>query len=308
VLPQSLADFARAIFPTIPVSPRLRVHELLSPAHRHALEDMRLHLPQLTQAFDLYLRFGGLPAAVAEAVAGRAQPSPATMRIITDSLVREVQRRGAGESAAHSMLERVARSLGSRVSWNALAEDMDVPLGSQGGTRRRAPSGRTVRDYVEFLAAGYLVMVLYAWKADLAGSDLAREKKLYFGDPLLYRASLDHAGLREDLPALAENVLALALLRRYEPIPQQYRGFVEPTSIHLWRSRRGGEIDFVAGDRQQVDVIEVKYQDRVDHRVFNGLRAAFPGRAIVVASKAELDLLDDRTALVPASLLAWSLG
>jgi predicted AAA+ superfamily ATPase len=308
VLPQSFGDFARALFPTIPASPRLLVREVLAPAHRDVLDQGRLHLPQLTQAFGLYLRFGGLPAAVAEAVAGRATPSPQTMRIIDDSLVREVMRKGAGEAAAQAMLERIARSLGSRVSWTALAEDMDVPLGTVGRTRRGPPTGRTVRDYVEFLAAGYLVMVLYAWKADLTGSDLAREKKLYFGDPLLYWAALDHAGLREDVPALVENALALALLRRYEPIVQQYRGFVEPTTVHLWRSKRGGEIDFLAGSRREFDLVEVKYQDRVDRRILNGLRAAFPGRPAIVASRGELALVDEHSALVPAPLLAWVLG
>jgi predicted AAA+ superfamily ATPase len=308
VLPQSFADFSRALFPTIPASPCLRAGELPAPSHRHVLDEIRMHLPQLTQAFDLYLRFGGLPAAVAEAVAGRQSPSQQTMRIIHDSLVREVQRRGAGEVAAQAMLECIARALGSRVSWTALAEDMGVPLGMSSRARRGPPSGTTVRDYVEFLAAGYLVMVLYAWKADLAGNDLAREKKLYLGDPLLYWASLDHVGLGENVPALAENAIAIALLRRYEPAAQLYRGFVEPGAVHLWRSRRGGEIDFLAGSRREVDAVEVRYHDRVDRRVFSGLRTAFPGRPAIVASKTELEVLDERSALVPAPVLAWALG
>lgn len=305
VLPQSFAAFARAISPAIPLSPQLRAGELLLATHRDLLADTRMYVQELTQAFDLYLRFGGLPAAVAEAVAGRAEPSAQTMRIITDSLVREVQRRGAAEAAAYAMLERIARSLGSRVSWAALAEDMDVPMGTG---RLGHPSVRTVRDYVEFMAAGYLVMVLYAWKPDLAGSDLAREKKLYFGDPLLYRAALDHAGLREEAPALAENVIAELLLRRYEPVSEQIRGFVEPTSLHLWRSKRGGEVDFLAGGRNALDVIEVKYQERVDRRLLRGLHAAFPGRPVIVCTKTDLDLIDEQTALIPASLLAWALG
>jgi predicted AAA+ superfamily ATPase len=308
VLKQSFADFSRALFPTIPASPRLRAGELVAPTQRHVLDEIRLHLPQLARAFDLYLRFGGLPAAVAEAVAGRPAPSPQTMRVIHDSLVREVQRRGAGEVAAQAMLERIARALGSRVSWTALAEDMGVPLGMGARARRGPPSGTTVRDYVEFLAAGYLVMVLYAWKADLAGNDLAREKKLYLGDPLLYWASLDHVGLAENLPALAENAIAIALLRRYEPAAQLYRGFVEPKTVHLWRSKRGGEVDFLAGTRREIDAVEVRYQDRVDRRVFTGLRTAFPGRPTIVASKSELEVVDEHSALVPAPVLAWALG
>jgi hypothetical protein len=59
-------------------------------------------------------RFGGLPAAVAEAAAGLLSPSEAVRRVLYDSLVRKVQRRGAGLPATHALLERVIRSLGSR--------------------------------------------------------------------------------------------------------------------------------------------------------------------------------------------------
>ena len=142
----------------------------------------------------------------------------------------------------------------------------------------------------------------------MVGTDQACEKKLYFGDPLLYWTALDHAAQREDVPALVENVLALTLLRRYEPAAAQFRGFVEPTNLHLWRPRRGGEIDFVAGGRREVDLVEVKYQDHVDRRVLNGLRAAFPGRPGVVCSRSELDLAPHAGAVIPAALLAWALG
>jgi predicted AAA+ superfamily ATPase len=305
LLPQSFADFTGAVAPAIPASPRLSAGGLLAPAQREVLDEMRVHLPELARAFDLYLHFGGLPAAVAEAAVGRPEPSAQVLRIAADSVVREVQRRGAGEPAAFAMLERIARSLGSRVSWNALAEDMDTPLTR---TRRGGPSGRTVREYIEFLAAGYLVMVLYSWRSDLMGNDLAREKKLYFGDPLLYWTTIDHAGLREDVPALVENVIALALLRRYEPAPTQFSGFVEPTALHLWRSRRGGEIDFLAGARSEVDLVEVKFADRVDRRLVGGMRAAFPGRPAIVCSRADFELAEENAAIVPAPLLAWALG
>src|SRR5258708_37177538 len=83
-------------------------------------------------------------------------------------------------------------------------------------------------------------MVLYGWKADLAGTDLAREKKVYFADPLLYRLARARAGLAEDQPALVENIVGLTLLRRYEPEDLLLSGFAEPTRLHLWRAQRRG--------------------------------------------------------------------
>jgi hypothetical protein len=50
----------------------------------------------------------------------------------------------------------------------------------------------------------------------------------------------------------------------------------------MWRTKRGGEIDFLAGPRQELDV--------------------------VVASKHELEIFDNGSAVIPVSLLAWALG
>jgi predicted AAA+ superfamily ATPase len=308
VLPQSFAAFARATVGHLPESPRMGVADLMTPRGHDLLIGLRAHQRYLADALDLYLRFGGLPAAVAEAASGRQEPTAGTLRIVLDSILREVRRKGASESAVHALLERIARSLGSTVSWAAMARDMDVPLGSIRRGRARGPSDKTVRDYVEFLATGYFAMVLYGWKSDLAGSDLARERKVYFGDPLLYRLARARAGLAEDRPALVENIVALSLLRRYEPEDLLLRGFAEPTSLHLWRSRRGGEIDFLCGPRSAVEAVEVKYQEHVDRRALAGLRAAFPGRPAVVTTMSELDLLDASAGLVPVSMLLWAVG
>ncbi len=81
--------------------------------------------------------------------------------MLYDSLVRELQRRGASVPAGHALLERVVRSLGAKVSWSAMARDMDVPLGR--GTGR--PSHQTLRDYIELLAGGYFLFVAYFWRA-----------------------------------------------------------------------------------------------------------------------------------------------
>jgi predicted AAA+ superfamily ATPase len=111
------------------------------------LRDMRAHAPTLDLALRRYLRFGGLPAAVAEAVSGVPEPSPDVRRVVRDSIVRELQRKGASIPASQALLERVVRSLGSKISWSGMAREMDVPL----GRGRGRPSHQTVRDYIELL-------------------------------------------------------------------------------------------------------------------------------------------------------------
>jgi predicted AAA+ superfamily ATPase len=303
-LPQSFAGFARALDPSIPASPELTVTQIVAPAGREVLLDARLHGPALADALDRYLVFGGLPAAVAEAVAGAAAPSEEVKRVLHDSLVREAQRKGAGIPATHALLERVLRSLGSKTNWSTMAREMDVPL----GRRQGAVHHQTLRDYIELLAGGYFLFIVYFWKADRQTNSLSSDKKVFFADPLLHTIALDHVpGFAASVPALIENMVGLALYRRYEPQRRLIETFDSPERLHIWQTAKGGEIDFVAGRRGALDVVEVKHRSHIDLRGPAAVAKAHPGRPIVVATKDDLRFADAYS-LVPAHLLLWALG
>jgi predicted AAA+ superfamily ATPase len=306
VLPQSFASFACATDNTIPRSPRLTIRELRSPSGADLLQDMRLHLPALDRALMRYLSFGGLPAAVAEAVAGAEEPSSDVKRILWDSLVRELQRKGASIPAGQALLARVGNALGSETNWTDLAREMDVPLG------RRAQAGKTshhtLKNYVELLAGGYFIFIAYFWKRGQNTNDLSKNKKLFFADPLLHTVALDRApGLKRDVPALVENAVGLALYRRYERDDRLAETFIAPDRLHIWKTAGGGEIDFVAGAADDLDVVEVKYRNNPGVGAAAAAAKAHPGRPVVMATKHHLDVRANYT-LIPASLLVWALG
>jgi uncharacterized protein len=304
VLPQTFASFARAIDDSIPQSPCMGIADICGPAGATALQEGRLHAPALRDALSLYLKFGGLPAAVAEAATGHRDPSERVKRVLYDSLVKEVQRRGASIPAAHALLERVLRSLGSHTDWSRMAREMEVPL----GRRRGGPSHHTLRAYIELLAGGYFLLIVYAWRAHSHTNSLSNEKKVFFADPLLHTIALDLVpGLATDVPALVENAVGLALYRRYEPPGRLIESFVSPDRLHVWRTARAGEVDFVAGPRRELDIVEVKYRRQLDRRQAAGVAKAHPGRPVVIATQDEL-LFADAYALVPAHLLLWALG
>lgn len=304
VLPQTFAAFARAIEGSIPPSPCLSIAGIRTPGGQDTLNESRLHAPALRNALSLYLKFGGLPAAVAEAATGAPDPSEEVKRVLYDSLVKEVQRRGASIPAAQALLQRVLRSLGSRTDWSRMAREMDVPL----GRRRGVTSHHTLRDYIELLAGGYFLFILYLWRANSQTNNLSNEKKVYFADPLLHTIALEHApGLTADVPALVENALGLALYRRYEPPERLIESFISPDRLHAWRTARAGEVDFVAGPRRELDAVEVKYKRHVDLRGASGVAKSHPGRPAVIATRDELRFATDYT-LVPAHTLLWALG
>ena len=307
ILPRSFAAFARVADTAIPPSPGLAVTRFADPEHRPMLEEMRVFLPRLDRLLATYSAFGGLPAAIAEAVSGATEPSEPTKRIIYDSLVREAARRRASEPAVGALLERMVRSLGSKTNWSRLAREMAVPIGlarSRSGLSR----GATAREYVEFLAASYFILIVYFWKPDSDSSSLARDKKLYFGDPLLRTVALDHApGLTADMPTLVENLVAVALYRSCEPLGRQAETWASPECLHVWETGSGGEIDFVCGRRPDLAAVEVKFQADPDLRKAGAMTRAFPGRPIVFVTRDRLDFRDKYT-LTPASLLLWAVG
>ncbi len=304
VLPQSFAAFARATRGEIPSSPRLTIAQLRTAEGVELLRDMRVYSPALDAALERYLRFGGLPAAVAEAVSGSPEPSREVRRVLWDSLLRELQRRGSSVPATHALLERVVRSLGSKVSWSSMAREMDVPLGRGSGR----PHYQTLRDYIELLAAGYFLFVLYFWRGGSQTNEQSRDKKVFFADPLLCGLALAEApGLALDQPALVENAIGIALLRRYESPERLLEAFALPGRLHIWQTARGGEIDFVCGPRSALDVVEVKYRRDPGTTAAAAAARAHPGRPVVMATKDALQFTE-RYALVPASLLLWALG
>jgi predicted AAA+ superfamily ATPase len=304
VLPQSFAVFARALDRSIPGSPGLTAEQLVAPAGRDILMEARIHGPGLEDALERYMRFGGLPAAVAEAAAGLRSPSEALRRVLYDSLVREVQRRGAGVPATHALLERVIRSLGSKTDWSRMAREMDVPL-----SRRRGPtSHQTLRDYIELLADGYFLFIVYFWRTNSQTNSLSNDKKVFFADPLLHTIALEHiSGRSADAPALIENLVGLALYRRYEPPSRLIETFASPERLHIWQTAKGGEVDFVAGPRDALDAVEVKYRKDIDLRSAAAVARAHPGRPAILATRQELSFRE-AYALIPAHLLLWALG
>jgi hypothetical protein len=169
-------------------------------------------------------------------------------RVLYDSLLKEVQRRGASIPAAHALLERVLRSLGSRTGWSKMARSQT--------------------------------------------NSLSNEKKVFFADPLLHTIALEHApGLRADIPALIENAVGLALYRRYEPPERLIESFISPDRLHAWRTARAGEVDFVAGPRRELDVVEVKYQRQIDLRGHSNSPVAVGTRVGAMVSLAEWSVL-----------------
>lgn len=305
VLPQSFGAFAGAIDRSIPKSPELTVAELMQPSGRKILNEALAYGPKFDRALEKFLSFGGLPAAVAEAGGGAINPSASLLNVVADSLAKELQRRGASAPAADALLSRVARALGSDTNWTDLAREMDVPLGRRSGT---SPSHHTLRTYLEAMASAYFLFIVYGWRSNAPTNDLSRNKKIYFADPLIHSLAVSRTpGTPYDVAAAVENAVGMALLRRYESTRRLPEAFTAPSRLHVWRSANGNEIDFVAGPRDSLDVVEVKYQRNPRANVGRTIERTLPGRPAIIATKDTFEL-NERFAMLPSAMLLWALG
>jgi predicted AAA+ superfamily ATPase len=137
--------------------------------------------------------------------------------------------------------------------------------------------------------------------------DLAKDKKIYFGDPLLHTIVCVRTALEQDVHAAVENALALALYRRYEPSERSAEAFPGPERLHVWGTRRGGEIDFVCGPRSAIEALEVSDWNTVSRQKATAPMRALPGRPAIVATRRDMEL-GSTANLVPAALALWALS
>lgn len=127
---------------------------------------------------------------------------------------------GAGASVAWLEDELVA----------PLARDVGRPAAEPGQQHR--PRLRRV-PRLRLLPARHLLLA-----SDSDSEELSKDKKLYFGDPLLHSVARDLApGVANDVPAQVENAIGLALYHRYESPASRLEGFDAPADLHVWPAR-----------------------------------------------------------------------
>ncbi|AFA38809.1 putative ATPase (AAA+ superfamily) [Pyrobaculum oguniense TE7] len=190
----------------------------------------------VAQLFEEYLETGGFPKAI--------NRHPDAVDAVRDAAVSETYRHGRSPQLLKDILGAVLEKIPSPMSYHAVAQEVGV-------------SHNTVREYVEFLADIYAVGVAHL----ISGGkpQTRREKKIFFRDPLLYRAAALWTSRRVDEAALLEQVVQEHLLRKYGEV-YYYRNKTEidvvagPYKIEMKsaRSRRGYPRDVAVLRREEI--------------------------------------------------------
>lgn len=186
----------------------------------------------IDQAFELYCRWGGYPMAVSECLT-RDEPSYDLLQELLDVALGATSKKHRSPRLTATLAERLWMSLGSRLSYNALAKHVD------------AVSHPIIRQYIEILEGCYSVISVERLHSKTKTGILRKEKKIYFWDPLIMAAlvswsrkgSVDPSWIQANWETVErqggwiENMVAVELKKRKLPV--------------YYDEQFGGEIDFV---------------------------------------------------------------
>ncbi len=239
-------------------------------------------LDVMIRGWEVYLRIGGFPSAVASHVASREEA--AVLRASLADVIHGDAFRRADWSRAQTtdLLRRLAAGLCSPMSVASVANDIGV---SQATLKRR----------IDELREAFVVWPCH--REENLRPKLGAQAKLYFSDPLYAGLA---PGAAPDFTRLSEQQLGMALLRASERTGPGAHVEFDRVLHHRTRTRK--EIDFV-GPGFGGAAIESKYVDGSWRRDALTLEAS-PWRGII-ATRSELNLADPGVAAVPAALLAW---
>jgi predicted AAA+ superfamily ATPase len=163
----------------------------------------------IKELFEEYLETGGFPKSI--------NRHPDAAEALLDSVVSEAYRHGKSPQLLKDLAAAVVERVPSPLSYHSLAQEIGV-------------SHNTVREYLEFLSDIYMIGIAYA----AAGykPQPRREKKIFFRDPLIYRAFAHWTSKKINEVALLEHVVQEHLYRKFGEV---------------YYHRNKTEIDAVAG-------------------------------------------------------------
>lgn len=285
-------EWVRAVgMDDLPPSPGLSPAELTDgDRFNEAIDRIRPWVPTLIEHWEDYLQIGGYP----QAVSAYLSPEKDVSSLLQGALWDVIHGDAFGDAEltqtqTQAILRRLTASLTSLLSARAVARDADI-------------SDRTARKRLNALRRAFVAFPVHR-EQGLAPKPRS-QSKWYFTDPALTRLAAERGGgSAPDLTALAEQQLALALLRRLETVAPG--AAIHHDRLLYYRSGSGGEIDFVAQDFADT-CVESKYVDDSWGHAFKTVAASGRSAGFVV-TRSGLKSHEDGWA-VPGGVFAYLMG
>ena len=246
LLPMGFASFARLLEPRLPDVERVELAHLRSGATAAKYHALLPWIADLVRLWEVYLRYGGFPASVAAAAAGRPEPQE-FIEDLFDVIFRDAFAASQlSTSVTSALFERVMESMASPLNMNNIARDLTL-------------SSETVRRHVSYLRDAYLVWPCPHWDEPRWTAKERAQDKLYAVDPLIARVPHLRNASRHDIDpsVLTEMQLGMAIQRAAHLSGARWS---DDEFLFHTRTATRKEIDFISEKLAGV-AIEGKYTD-----------------------------------------------
>lgn len=210
--------------------------------------DVLLKIPNIAELFRRYCLHGGFLKPINE-LHQKAMITTDTVDVYLSWFKSETAKDKKREQVARIVLEKVCKSLGTGLSYQALAEHMDVG------------SHNTARAYLDFFIDSFILHEIPFAEISQGRVAWRKNRKYYFSDPFLYWLSLLWNGGGDNIMEIFNK--AVLDSEKMGPVMENI------VEVHLglrglspyYGAVRGQEIDFAVLDQ---DIgIEVKFQKRI---------------------------------------------
>jgi len=199
----------------------------------------------INKELETYMTFGMYPRIVT--TESREEKSLLIKELTGDYLFKDLFMFGdiRNSFAFEKLIKLLALRIGSEISYSELAKEVGI-------------SRDTVLNYVSLLEQAFIIFRLTPLYTNKT-KEINKSHKIYFYDIGIRNALINNTDpieLRIDKGAIFENFFIAEKVKERE-----YSG--RSSEIHFWKSRGGGEIDFVEVENGVIKAYECKWKDNV---------------------------------------------
>ncbi len=188
---------------------------------------------ELNKHLEKYMEYGGYPYSVVNINKSKEEAKRVYLTWIKNAILKADR----SEIIARQIVKVLVETMQSDISWEGISKKIDIK------------SPKTVASYIELLNSIFAVNVLYNLDVNEKKIRFAKNKKIYFRDPLLIDIFEDWCLVRSEnkQSAIAESLVIEHLNRMY------------PGEVFFWKN--GFEIDAIILDKEMLYGIEVKWKE-----------------------------------------------
>ena len=199
----------------------------------------------MTRELETYMTFGMYPKITS--AESREEKALLVKELAGDYLFKDLFMFGdiRNSFAFEKLVKLLALRIGSEISYTELAKEVGI-------------SRNTVLNYINLLEQAFIIFRLTPLYTNKA-KEINKNHKIYFYDIGIRNALINNTDpmeLRLDKGAILENLFIAEKIKE-----RQYAG--RTSEIHFWKSRSGGEIDFVEIEGDKMKAFECKWREMV---------------------------------------------